>query len=251
MNEVLEEIITTGLVTVPTTGERKPVHSHISPQAGDFLRDLVRNENPKVIVAIGLAFAISALYICDALEVREDTRYVAIDPNQYGGQWGNDWEGTGLSNLERANYADFVELIEKPSFEALPALEAEGIKADFAFIDGWHTFDHALIDFFYLDRILRVGGIIAMDDSDWPAIRKLCRFIATNRAYSVVGKVGEETAPSWRHRCLKGGISSTPFRRLIKPEILTSARDLKIDGSFVAFRKMKDDDRRWDHYRAF
>ena len=54
--------------------------------------------------------------------------------------------------------------------------EAQGERIDFAFIDGAHTFDHALVDFFYIDRMLNVGGIVAFDDLGFPCIEKVCRF---------------------------------------------------------------------------
>jgi len=38
---------------------------------------------------------------------------------------------------------------------------ARGVKIDFAFVDGWHTFDYTLIDFFYIDKILRSGGLVS------------------------------------------------------------------------------------------
>jgi len=46
--------------------------------------------------------------------------------------------------------------------------EAQGERIDFAFIDGAHTFDHVLVDFFYIDRMLNVGGIVAFDDVGFP-----------------------------------------------------------------------------------
>ena len=66
----------------------------------------------------------------------------------------------------------------------LPRLTAAGTRIQFAFIDGWHTFDHTLVDFFFIDRMLDVGGIIVMDDVGYPSIRRLCHFILSNRDYA-------------------------------------------------------------------
>jgi len=60
-----------------------------------------------------------------------------------------------------------------------------GTKIDFAFIDGMHTFDYTLIDFFYIDRLLNAGGVIVFDDLCIPAVNKVCRYALTNRAYSL------------------------------------------------------------------
>ena len=108
-----------------------------------------------------------------------------IDPQQHGPSW----RGIGLANVLRAGYGHFTRLIEEPSYRALPELERSGQHIDFAFIDGWHTFDFGLVDFFYIDRMLNVGGVVAFDDANWPAIRKLCRFVNTNLSYSLLANL--------------------------------------------------------------
>jgi len=49
--------------------------------------------------------------------------------------------------------------------------------------DRWHTFDHTLVDFFFIDRMLDVGGMIS-DDVGYPSICRLCHFILSNREYT-------------------------------------------------------------------
>ena len=61
---------------------------------------------------------------------------------------------------------------------ALPAMIQNQEIFDFAFIDGWHTFDHALVDFFYVNRLLNVQGIVVFDDVNYPQLRKLIRYIS-------------------------------------------------------------------------
>ena len=71
-----------------------------------------------------------------------------------------------------------------------PRLAAAGSRIQFAFIDGWHTFDHALVDFFFVDRMLDVGGIVVIDDVGYPSIRRLCHFILSNREYTTIDFAG-------------------------------------------------------------
>lgn len=242
MNTVLREIIKTQKVRPVDGGDSIPLHSAISDEEGLFLQDLVRTLDPKVLLEVGLAFGVSALYICDALRVRDGTRYIAIDPYQHDNEsvWGSWGNGIGMANLRRAGYGDIVEFFQKPSHLALPQLEMTGLELDFAFIDGWHTFDFTLVDFFYIDHLLRVGGIVAFDDVYYPAVKKVCRFIATNRAYSSVGTCG---ANSWKRRTLEQLLTLMPFYR--------SNFKLGIGGRCVAFRKEKHDDRLWDHFVRF
>jgi len=174
MGPVLQEILKTGFAD----GVSVPLRSQITTAEGEFLQSIIKGIQPQVCLEVGLAFGISALFIREALDPR--CRYIAIDPFQH-----HHWHGIGLTNLRRAGYD--VEFYEEASQATLPRLWANGLTIDFAFIDGMHTFDHALVDFFYIDRMLRVGGVVAIDDANWPSLHKLCRFILTNRAYRVYG----------------------------------------------------------------
>ena len=72
-------------------------------------------------------------------------------------------------------------LIEKKSYEAMPELlKKEEENFDFIFIDGWHTFDYTLVDFFYADKLLRKGGIIIIDDATHLGVKKCLKYIDTN-----------------------------------------------------------------------
>ena len=166
MNNVLSEILETGAAKTANGSSTVKVHSAISASEGGLLQKLVRQLDPTISLEIGLAYGISALFICDALNVRNGTQHIVIDPMQL-----TDWGGIGIANLRRAGYGDIVRLIEAQSYRALAELESSGQRIDFAFIDGWHTFDFTLVDLFFIDRMLNVGGVVALDDATWPAIR--------------------------------------------------------------------------------
>ena len=51
--------------------------------------------------------------------------------------------------------------------------------------DGMHTFDYVFIDFFYIDKMLNVGGVAVFDDTHFPSTRKVCRFILRNLGHSI------------------------------------------------------------------
>jgi len=252
MNTVLSEIIETGLTKTALNGDDNvKVYSSISLSEGQFLQKIVRELDPTISLEVGLAYGISALFICDALNHRKETQHIVIDPNQHGGAWGDNWDGIGIANLRRAGYGDIVRLIEAPSYRVLPELERSGQRVDFAFIDGWHTFDFTLVDFFFIDRMLKVGGVVAFDDANWPAIRKVCRFVKMNLAYSVLGVDGLDAEPSLKRRLLENLLRREPFRRLLRAEAVTPDISIGLGGRCIAFRKNADDNRRWDHFVDF
>src|SRR5207245_1796399 len=131
-------------------------------------------------VEIGMANGFSTLFIAQALRENGIGRHIAIDPYQTA-----DWGGAARVSLRRAGLDQLVEVIEKPSHQALPELEQQGAVAQFIFVDGSHMFDYVMADFLLADRILAEGGLIAFDDSDWDAVSKVMRFALSNRHYTV------------------------------------------------------------------
>jgi hypothetical protein len=144
-----------------------------------------------------------------------------------------------------------VRLIEAPSYRALAELEGSGQRIEFAFIDGWHTFDFTLVDFFFIDRMLNVGGVVAFDDASWPAIRKVCRFVKTNLAYSVMGVDGSDPEPSLKLRVSERLLRRSPFRTLLRSEVIAPDGSTGLVGHCIAFRKNADDSRIWNHFVEF
>jgi predicted O-methyltransferase YrrM len=255
MNQLLEEVLKSGVVR-SADGEVLPLHSHIPPQEGRFIQRVVRDVRPPITVSleVGLAYGISAMYICDALREVGAGQHIVVDPFQ-----DQQWKGVGLHNLTLSGYADMVRFEPTPSAVALPHLIEEGVRIDFAFVDGWHTFDHALVEFFYIDMLLRTGGIVAFDDAGMPSIQKLCRFILTNRAYSMHaalpsthwGKHPTARRMAWR---LLGDLarSSRVARRIISPSFVSDV-DLRLvpPTRCIALRKEGSDDRWWDSFEDF
>jgi predicted O-methyltransferase YrrM len=237
MNSVLAEIVRTRRSLNRDGTATIDVHSNISVEEGEMLSGLIRARKPKVSLEVGLAFGISALFICEALkDASSEPLHIVIDPAQNAPAY---WQGVGLANLERAGFGGFVEFIEKPSQIALPELVAAGRKVDFAFVDGEHTFDHVLVDFFFIDQLLNVGGVVVLDDAGWPSIRRVARFIAANRSYQVVDQVGGDEGPGSR------------LARHSTPASVELDKRLGLRGACIAFEKQSDDNRQCDDYVDF
>ena len=154
----------------------------------------------------GMAYGISTLAICGVHEERGEGSHVAIDPYQ-----SSDWRRIGVLNLERAGLQARARVIEARSDEALPRLLDEGLRIDFALIDGLHLFDATLVDFYLADRLMDVGGVVVFHDTWMPAVSQAVAYVRANRAYEPLEAV---------------------------------------DG-IAALRKQADDDRAWDFHRDF
>lgn len=251
MNAILDKILSTGYTEAPDGEliETQPVS--VPREKGELLQQMLSTLDASTTLEIGLAWGVSALFICDALRDKSNARHIIIDPHQH-----NVWRGVGLHNLHKAGFARKVEYYELPSYQVLPLLEAQQRVVDFAFIDGWHTFDYALVDFFYVDRILKIGGIIVFDDVDWPSINKVCRFIIANRSYSVQASEvpgGQKTSlrPLLLNMALTASQISEPLQRLLRPEVIRNDDMMRIYGSSIALKKEANDDRRWDYHCQF
>jgi predicted O-methyltransferase YrrM len=232
-----------GYVKSPS-GNLIKVRSNITKEEGAFLTEIIAELKPNATLEVGLAYGISALYICQAIKKYPNPRHIIIDPSQ-----NIDWGGLGLYSLRRAGYQEIIDFYEKPSQTVLPQLETMGVKVDFAFIDGWHSFDHTLVDFFYIDKLLNVGGVVAFDDSNWPSISKVIRFIIKNRSYTVFRYLPSTLSPLRLNSSFKYNVfmrAKAFFRKV-------GAFRMGIDpnSSCVALKKEAEDNRRWDFHRNF
>ena len=66
MNTVLSRILETQTVRT-STGQELPLHSHVEQIEGELLERWISDYKPMSVLEIGLAYGISALYICDAI----------------------------------------------------------------------------------------------------------------------------------------------------------------------------------------
>ena len=161
------------------SGEAVALHSNLSAVTAAALYWLVLATRPAVAVEVGMAFGVSSLAILAALRRNGlDGRLISIDPHQF-----TQWWGCGVAAVERAGLKDRHELIEDYDYLALPRLLGSGRRIGFAFIDGWHTFDYTLLDFWYLDKMLEVGGVVGFDDCEYRAVHKAIRFVQSHRRY--------------------------------------------------------------------
>jgi hypothetical protein len=85
-----------------------------------------------------------------------------------------------------------------------------------SFVDGWHTFDYTLIDFFYGDKLLRIGCYIVIDDALHQGVEKTLKYLDTNY--------------SGFYKRIKGG---------------------NVPSTFGVYEKLREDTRDWDDHENF
>jgi len=249
LHPLVEKILTTRRSQLPD-GSDVDASSFIPRDECELLYETVAACGAKRAIEVGMAFGVSTLCIADALcRNGTDARLVSIDSHQTIG-----WHRAGIHLIDRAGYANSVTLIEEASQQALPRLAAEGTRFDFAFIDGWHTFDHTLVDFFFIDQMLETGGFVVFDDVGYPAINAAVRFILANRDYELTSALRYAASPP------KGLLLRRELKRRLR-RLARTDRDpgpeherlfRKIENAHaVALRKRGGDTRRFDHYERF
>jgi predicted O-methyltransferase YrrM len=235
MNAILSEILRSNQV-LDAAGKPRPLTVNMNQAEGELIMRVFEAVKPDLSLEVGFAYGVSALFACSALDRNaKPARHIVIDPCQ-----STLFDGIGLLNLERAGYRRFVELIEEPSEIALPRLLQARTRVQAAIIDGWHTFDHALVDFFYVNKMLEPGGVVIFDDVNMPAIARLIGHVLTYPAYRVFDATPIARAPNpfvALRRRLNGGWPSPAH-----------SRD---NPSCIALRKTADDTRDWDWHRDF
>jgi predicted O-methyltransferase YrrM len=218
---LLDRIYASGKVE---TADGEPIDAFPEglPRAhAEEIERLVRDEHLTSTLETGMAYGLSTLAICGVHEQRGEGSHVAIDPYQ-----STDWRGIGLLNLERAGLSARARVIEALSDEALPRLRDEGLRIDFALIDGLHLFDATLVDFFYADRMLDAGGVVVLHDTWMPAVRQAVAYVRANRAYepiepgaegmAALRKVAEDERAWDFHRDFRASATPSRLGRLLR-----------------------------------
>ena len=137
-------------------------HAHagmqISPDQGQLMALLVKLLGARRTIEIGVFTGYSALAV--ALALPDDGRILACDIS-------DEYTRVGRPYWERAGIAHKIELVLGPALQTLDARIAAGEEGhyDFAFIDA----DKTAYDAYYERclRLLRAGGLIAIDNVLW------------------------------------------------------------------------------------
>jgi predicted O-methyltransferase YrrM len=160
----------------------KPIKAgHIGRGKAATLHNIVSSVKPVRTLEIGLFRGTSAIVIMAAAQRDGYLGHFAMDPAQ-----SSQAENIGIKNIQKADLAGSFNFFETESCYGLPFLILEKrVTFDFAFIDASHHFDHTLLEFFYIDRLIPPGAIIAFDDIATPAVEAVINYIGLNRHYAL------------------------------------------------------------------
>jgi predicted O-methyltransferase YrrM len=254
MNAVLERILATetvtdGTATLPLRHPDFPtLPVAIDPAEGAFLAQLIREVNPAVSLEIGMAYGVSTLFIAEALaSLAHPVRHIVMDPFQ-----STQWRGIGLRNIQQAGYGSFVEFHEARSEFLLPTLADRGTILEFALIDGWHTFDQVMVEFYFINRMLRPGGVVVFDDADRASVNRVIRYALNYPGYEPYSKRASEPARVSLAGRARRILARVPgVEKFLRRDLLYRDWDLGVFGSCVALRKTAEDRRSSGWYRDF
>ena len=209
---IVREMLDSGTVQT-LSGETRRLKDHISAADADAMYRVARDVKPEAAIQIGLANGMSALAILTAMEENGRGRLVSLDPYQ-----DVDYGGAALRQIERAGLSHRHAHISEFNVTALPRLMAEGMRIQLGFIDGNHTFEHTLLDAFYLDRMLDVGGALGFDDTNMASVRRVISYWRSHRRVTelAVGPKrydGRNFAVSLARRALRWQTQNRWFRK--------------------------------------
>lgn len=245
MLPVLENIFSQMKIENPE-GEFVKLHSNTSKEQGLFLQAMFDLVKPSKSLEVGMAFGISSLFI---LEKHKDYNnpekaHIIIEPYP--------WGGIAEHNIKKEGLTKFADIRYVKSHDILPKLYYEQYHIQFAYIDTLKVFDTVLQDFYFIDKILDVNGVIIFDDcgGGWPGVQRVARFVNTLPHYKILA-VHNKTKLTAKKRitvsALKLVMNMLPFKKRFYSTLdFKTDAELCLDYRCIAFQKIAEDERKWD-----
>lgn len=120
----------------------------------------------------------STIYFLAAIQANGRGHHIAVDPFEY--EW---WNGVGATREQvLGTKRGIFEFSQVASVQALARFDREQQRFGVILIDGYHTFDAALIDFSLASLVCEPGAYIIIDDIWMPSIQRAVSFIHLDRA---------------------------------------------------------------------
>jgi hypothetical protein len=147
--------------------------------------------------------------------------------------------------------SEIIDFREERAQTVLPKLINEGLRLDFAYIDAGKRMDDMLIFVHFLERILRIGGLIAFDDLAFPGIRKGLRYIVQQDHFRLAAAFGNQRASMLRRTISSIARRVTGGDRIFAPELLLTDEELGFSASCVVIEKIAEPTDDWQWHTLF
>lgn len=245
MLQTLNQIFQTQLIEDPN-GQLIKIHSNTSEKQGLFLQEVFDLVKPVKSLEVGLAYGISALFILEKhKEYNSAPRsHIIIEPFS--------WGGVAEHNIQKEGLSELAEIKYEKSHDVLPKLYYDNCHIQFAYVDTTKLFDVVFQDFYFIDKILDINGVIVLDDcgGGWPGVQRVARFINSLPHYRIL-KTHNKTKTTLKKQIaesfIKIIIKLLPFKKRFYPTIsFKTDSELKLNYSCIAFRKISEDKRNWN-----
>ena len=179
----IQEIYACGYVVGDDDVKHPIAPTSVASWRGEFLKSLYLAERATSSVEVGMAWGLSTMQMIEALLANgaRPRAHVVIDPMQ-----STRYHNAARRLLIEAGVEDLVEFYEDRSDLILPKLAGEGRQSDFAFIDGDHNFEAVFLDAVFVDRILKPGGVVVLDDTWSHPVLMTCNFLEAYYDYTPV-----------------------------------------------------------------
>lgn len=236
-NLFTDQVLERGWIGENNKNYRKIIGSITNAEA-KALASIITQYNCKYSFETGVACGISTLAITQAITFQNGHHY-GIDPYQY-----EHHDGVALTLLQEHDLAAYFTLLEGSSHtEAPKLLQKLGRQSlDFAFIDGMHTYDYKVIDFFYANKLLKIDGILAFHDLHMPSVKKVVKFIEKYGNYRVIYIKELEPKFFQKVKHIVGGLSRFKPYWSYWPSRFSN---------LLVLQKINDAERSWDYFENF
>lgn len=245
MLNTVKQIFDAGEITINDEGEKTTLHSHTSLEQCNFLQQMFSASKAKNSLEVGFAYGISTMFILEMHRKAgsEFAAHIAIEPDDY-------WGAAAMYNIKKEGLEDYLELKRDYSDKILPKLFYDHHRIQFAYVDSTKQFDVLLQDFYFIDKMLDVNGIIVFDDCLFPGVGRVAKFIKSLPHYQVYA--GHDKAKlSFKRKSAKKiadtCIKLVPFKKLFYPDKnFMTIEKRSLDYNCIAFKKIGNDERSWD-----
>ena len=252
MLKCLKEIFEIHTIEVNDSGERVQLHSNTSMEQGLFLQKIFDLIRPEKSIEIGFAYGISTMFI---LEKHRDIN--SKDQAHLVIEYDNSWGNAAIHNIRKEGLSKYLDIRQDYSDKVLTQLFHQNHRIQYAYIDTSKQFDVVMQDFYFINKLLDVGGVIIFDDcgGGFPGIQRVARFINALPYYKVFeghNKLKDTTMKKIAETIVSFLVWTVPFKKRLYPTIdFRTDKQLNLDFYCIAFQKTGTDEREWNWDQPF